>query len=471
MGSRCLPAAGSKSDWRIKLKQVLSIALIGAILIPLTPVEAVATPPFPDMAKSWYGYQENVTYLKTKGAIDGYPDGLFHPKQTVNRAEFLKLVFSSKSDSEPVTDDCFADVPASAWFAPFVCAAKRRGIISGYKVGSRYFFKPDQPIVFAEAVKMAVLAYGNNITEPQGEQWYRPYVEKLNEEKILGSWSYIPWEPITRERAADLIAKYVKHDNERVLGNLSAGCGKDERSPLLTLSVGGQDRSYILTKARGASSNTPSPLIVAFHGRTNSNAQVQKYFGLDRAASNYFIAYPAAISNGNGTFSWSNGNDKPSELRDIAFFDAIVKEIGDSECIDMNRIYVVGHSLGAWFANSVACARGGVVRASATVGGSAVTSNCTGPTAAMIINNPKDALSSHTSAIAMSDIRIKENTCSTNSAPVEPSAFSCVQYASCSQNPVVFCPHTIDYERGTYYPHVWPPDTEQAIVKFFEEFF
>lgn len=446
----------------------LCLSLLCGLLAPAYPLEAATTAPFPDMAKSWFGYQDNVTYLKAKGAIGGYPDGLFHPKQTVNRAEFLKLVFSSKTDSEPVTDDCFADVPASAWFAPFVCAAKRRGIVSGYKVGSRQFFKPDQPIVFAEAVKMAVLAYGNTVSEPQGEQWYKPYVQKIDDEKILGSWSYNPADPITRERAADLIAKYVKHDNERALANLSPGCGKDERSPSLTLSVGGMDRSYILTKARGASSNTPSPLIVAFHGKTNSNEQVQDYYGLDRAASKYFIAYPAGIPTGNGSFSWSDGNDKPQELRDIAFFDAIVREIGDSECIDMNRIYVVGHSLGAWFANSVACARGGVVRASATVGGSAITSNCTGPTAAMIINNPKDALSPQSSAVTMRDVRIKENTCSAQSSSVEPTSLSCVQYASCTQNPVVFCPHTIDYERSVYYPHVWPPGTADAMVKFFE---
>jgi len=59
-----------------------------------------AAPPFPDMEKSWYGYQESVQYLKDKGSIGGYPDGLFHPKDTVNRAEFLKLVFRSKESAE-----------------------------------------------------------------------------------------------------------------------------------------------------------------------------------------------------------------------------------------------------------------------------------------------------------------------------------------------------------------------------------
>lgn len=420
------------------------------------------------MAKSWFGYQEDVTYLMGKGSISGYPDGLFHPQETVNRAEFLKLVFRSKGEVEPVAAACFSDVPADAWFAPYVCAAKRRGIVKGYEIGSRQIFKPEQPIVFAEAIKMAVLAYGSNVAEGRGEQWYKPYVDDLNEKKILASWSYVPWEPITRERAAALIARFVRHDEERKLPNLSPGCGRTERSPSLTLTIGGQQRSYLLNKAHTAGPGSPAPLIVAFHGRTNSNEQVREYFGFDKAASGYFVAYPAGISNGNGSYSWSNPGDRAHELRDIEFFDAIVRELGDSYCIDMDRVYVAGHSLGAWFANSVACARGGVVRGSATVGGSTTMEHCAGPSAAMIINNPGDALSPHAAAETMRDIRIRENTCSSATKAVEPSSLSCVQYADCTQNPVVFCPHTVDRDyRGNYYPHTWPQGTAQAMVEFF----
>ena len=95
------------------------------------------------MERSWFGYQEDVAYLKGKGSISGYPDGLFRPQETVNRAEFLKLIFRSKGEVEPVAVACFSDVPVDAWFAPYVCAAKRRGIVQGYSIGSRRVFKPD----------------------------------------------------------------------------------------------------------------------------------------------------------------------------------------------------------------------------------------------------------------------------------------------------------------------------------------
>ena len=452
------------------LRRFTNIVVLLILSLSWTSPIFAAPAPFPDMAKSWFGYQDSVSYLVGKGSISGYPDGNFHPTDTVNRAEFLKLVFRSRGAVEPASGECFADVPVDAWFAPYVCAAKRRGIVSGYKVGSRTIFKPAQPINFAEAIKMIVLAYGSEVQEYAGEHWYAPYVDVLSSQKILSSWSYIPWEPINRERAADLIARFVRHEEDRAVGNLSLGCGKAERSPSLVLTVNGLDRQYLLTKADDSNAHTPSPLIVAFHGRTNSNEQVRKYFGLDRAAINYFIAYPAAIPTGKGSFTWSDGSDKASQLRDFAFFDAIVKEIGESECIDLDRIFVVGHSLGAWFANSVACARGGIVRGSATVGGSTTMTNCTGPSAALIINNPKDGSSPHASAERMRDIRIAENACAPAAQKGQPESLSCVEFRGCPLTPVVFCPHTIDTERdGTYYPHVWPPGTAQAIVGFFDE--
>jgi polyhydroxybutyrate depolymerase len=70
----------------------------------------------------------------------------------------------------------------------------------------------------------------------------------------------------------------------------------------------------------------------------------------------------------------------------------------------MDRITVVGHSLGAWMANTIACVRGDVVMASATVAGDSVNTTCTGPAAAMIIHNPKDNLAPFSGAAKDSDL-------------------------------------------------------------------
>ncbi|MFZ2255344.1 MAG: hypothetical protein WAW59_05030 [Patescibacteria group bacterium] len=45
--------------------------------------------------------------------------------------------------------------------------------------------------------------------------------------------------------------------------------------------VAGKTRSYILTVPSSYSTSSPAKLIIAIHGRTNSNSMVQDYMGLE----------------------------------------------------------------------------------------------------------------------------------------------------------------------------------------------
>ena len=71
----------------------------------------------------------------------------------------------------------------------------------------------------------------------------------------------------------------------------------------------------------------------------------------------------------------------------------------------------MGHSLGAWFANTLACARGDVIRAVGSVGGSVTANECSGPTAAMIMHNPNDRLSAFSAGEYARDISLAQNGC------------------------------------------------------------
>lgn len=138
-------------------------------------------------------------------------------------------------------------------------------------------------------------------------------------------------------------------------------------------------------------------------------------------------------------------------------FDAIVEEMSKQYCIDRNKIYVVGHSLGAWFSNTLACARGDTIRAIGTVGGGITRNECQSPTAAIIMHNPEDRLSSFTSGIAARDLLLEQNKCSSESQPVGPSWGNCVEYTCNKGNPVVWCPHSDSTAyNGSYYPHTRP---------------
>lgn len=445
--------------------RTIARALLVVVCLPLT---AQAAPlPFPDMEWTWYRTREAVDELKERGVIGGYPDGTFRPKDTINRAEFLKIVFTSKNGEPSTVSNCFSDVSADAWYSPYVCAAKNRKVVNGYADGS---FRPETPVNTAEALKILLLAYGRDVHDASGEKWYEPYVAELDRTGVLPRTSYIPWDPLTRERAADLLWRVLRYDEDRVLPGLSPGCGKAAPvQPPSTVTVNGIERSFLLTLPKDYKSHDPYPLVVAFHGRTNANTMVRKYFGLDRTMTDAFIAYPAGLSNGKGAFSWADDGDQGLNIRDVKFFDAIVEELANDYCISMDNLRTVGHSLGAWMANTVACARGGAVQASATVGGDSIIGNCPGPAAALISHNPKDTLSPYDATVRARDLRLAENGCP-GTFVVDDAAdgLNCVTYTGCTAGEVVWCPHTVNTdERGEYYPHTWPRSFAARILRFF----
>lgn len=109
---------------------------------------------FPDADPSaWYA--SYLTAAHRQGLIIGYLDGLFRPGQLVSRAEALKILLLSSGLSlcDVGQAAVFADTPASAWYSRYIQYAFQRGIISGRAPG---VFAPDSPITWGEAFKMVV---------------------------------------------------------------------------------------------------------------------------------------------------------------------------------------------------------------------------------------------------------------------------------------------------------------------------
>lgn len=248
----------------------------------------------------------------------------------------------------------------------------------------------------------------------------------------------------------------------------SAGCGRSAPgAPPASVVVAGLERPFISYIPQTYNPNKSYPLVVAFHGRTNSNAQVREYFGLEAAMPESIILYPSGLKNGS-SFTWANSGDDGNALRDFALFDELLRVMSYYYCVDAKKIFVVGHSLGAYFANSVACARAGVVKAVASLAGGIQTSSCQGVVAALLLHNPADDL------VAISEGEKAFNTFRAVDATSSQGAgtsgvlasFNCTWYSGLS--PVVWCPHEFStrYD-GSYYPHTWPEATAQAIAYFF----
>jgi len=168
---------------------------------------------FSDVLNGHYGYTAIID-LAQRGIIAGYQDGTYRPYNTVNRAEFSKLLMGGLHKERVESEArCFPDV-SREWFATFVCAAKRLAWIKGYPDGNFY---PERTIKKSEAMKIIVESMGvpldSTATLPPGTadgQWFSPYIRKAMELKLILEPSFNPAADVTRADAAVWIYRSLK---------------------------------------------------------------------------------------------------------------------------------------------------------------------------------------------------------------------------------------------------------------------
>ena len=454
------------------MKKMMAV-IIGVVVLLSFGVQVRAVDPFSDIQFS--KYRDSIIFLHDRGVVQGYDDMTFRPDAPVNRAEMTKIILESLFSKEEIGNlrACFSDV-GTDWYARYVCYAKAQDIVGGYPDGK---FRPANNVNMAEALKIALETFDAPLSSSGGDFWYSPYVEFAHNNNLFSKYNYSPARSMTRGEMSYLIHKLILNEEGTELftgihSNLSAGCGKTPPSMTPTSSVvSGVTRHYITVIPKNYDKNESKKLIFAFHGRTNSNTQVRGYYKVEQAAGNEAIMiYPSGLPEAGPSRSWSDPGDSADNLRDFALFDQLLDEFSNNYCIDLDDVYVVGHSLGAWFTNSLGCARGDVIRGIGSLGGGITAGTCTGPVAVWTSHNPNDNLSPYSAGLAARDNFLKQNGCGASTVPASPSSMNCVEYQGCMEDaPLVWCPHTINYDNyGNYYPHTWPRGTGEAIWNFFK---
>jgi hypothetical protein len=170
-------------------KRIVTISAGLILVLALAPQFSMAS--FTDVTNSHENYKA-INYVQQHGIVNGYDDGTYKPENTINRAEFTKIVVNANYDtakideciSKNISDDLnyvfFPDVPRSEWYAKFVCVAKMNNIISGYPDGT---FQPYNEINFTEAAKIITLGMGIEVgIDPL---WYKPYVLVLEDKSAI----------------------------------------------------------------------------------------------------------------------------------------------------------------------------------------------------------------------------------------------------------------------------------------------
>lgn len=126
-----------------------------------------------------------------------------------------------------------------------------------------------------------------------------------------------------------------------------------------TVTVGKDKRTFRLIVPKTVDLTKPAPLVVAFHGMLiDSKDLMPKYTKLDATAADnkFLLAFPEAVGK-----MWGVVPDKVTA--DLAFFDALVRDVSARYRVDPNRVYVLGMSNGAYFAHLVAKERSKTVAA------------------------------------------------------------------------------------------------------------
>jgi polyhydroxybutyrate depolymerase len=219
------------------------------------------------------------------------------------------------------------------------------------------------------------------------------------------------------------------------------------------LTVGGVERSYILVVPASAEEQRPLPVLIGFHGGSDTAQNASQYMQLSGSEAALYVYPQAPYWPEAGGVAW---NVDPAGV-DFAFFDALLDQLAERHCMDAGRVFAAGKSNGGFFVNALARYRANTIRAIAAVAGGGPPSSGVGRVAAMIVHGRADTAVSIEKGIFSRDYWRTVNGCSTAApAPITPSP--CVAYAGCA-TPVLWCEHAGG--------HDWPAFAGPGIRGFF----
>lgn len=125
-------------------------------------------------------------------------------------------------------------------------------------------------------------------------------------------------------------------------------------------------RTYQLRTDRNRT--TPVPLVVALHGYGQTAADMSAGTGLSTYADshNFALAYGHAYDNA----AWNSGEGLDTTPQDdVTYLRQVVADAAKKTPIDLNRVYVWGHSNGGMMAARALCEAGDVFAAGASMAG------------------------------------------------------------------------------------------------------
>ena len=198
-------------------------ALSGITDLGSTTASSITTPTTPtykyfsDTATHWA--KDYIDALYEKGIVKGRTATTFEPDATITRAELIKMTIMAMGLSTATSGtSTFADVSTSAWYSPFVEKAYAEGVIEGNMVNSKRYFRPNDAVVRAEALKILLYGAGHKVfdaaattnlfTDVHPGDWFYGLVDYAKTNSIVSGYSdgsFKPARQVTRAEAAKIL--------------------------------------------------------------------------------------------------------------------------------------------------------------------------------------------------------------------------------------------------------------------------
>lgn len=133
-------------------------------------------------------------------------------------------------------------------------------------------------------------------------------------------------------------------------------------------------REYLLVRPTGLSMSKSVPLVIAMHGYTSYDAEMEYMSNFDQVATEdgFVVVYPEGIGR-----SWNAGwcCDR-NTYDDVGFISALIDKVAGEPNIDRTRILATGMSNGAMMPQRLGCELAGKITAVVSVSGSLLVDKC-----------------------------------------------------------------------------------------------
>ena len=125
---------------------------------------------------------------------------------------------------------------------------------------------------------------------------------------------------------------------------------------MTTITVNGEERMFRLS-VPNSDAGTKLALIIAFHGGGGASEDFQQQSEFDQLGEQEKFIMAYAIAEDGRTASEGEWflNTAATSREDNDFSETIVDELSKDYCIDQDRLYAIGYSLGSMFTYEIAC--------------------------------------------------------------------------------------------------------------------